>query len=172
MTSFFKNKKGQFYIFIAILLITYAFNIARPVPFAQEKPDVFRELYKNFITESSVVVNNALYENKNVSGKFLEFSNGYADYARTRSSQFRFAYVLKEKDMLVVGNKLGISINLSLTNASYNVTDSSTKTIRSQDITLAVAGVNYDFAIGPEPYQVKSLFKQKTATETRIFVDK
>src|SRR3989338_1844629 len=169
---FNNNKKGQFYIFIAIVLITYAFNIARPDTIAREKPDVFKELYENFMTESTLVVNNALYREANVSETFLGFADSYADYARTRQPNFRLAYILKDEDALVVGNKLGISINVSLTNTSYNVNDGSTVTISPQYITLDVAGITYDFNIGPEEYQVKYLFRQKTSAETRIFVRK
>ena len=167
-----KNKKGQFYIFIAILLITYALNIARPIPLAQEPIDVFKELYNNFLTESTVVVNNALYENKNVSESFISFSNEYSDYARSRSSQFGFIYVLKDGDEIVVGNELGISVNLSITDASYNVSSDSTQTISAQDITVDVAGINYEFTTSSQEYQIQSLFRQKTNIETRIFVKK
>jgi len=170
--KFMNNKKGQFYIFIAIVLIAYAFNIARPLPLAKERPDVFKELYENFITESPVVLNNALYQGINISSGFTSFADSYADYAITRQPNFRFVYLLKDEGALVVGNKLGLSLNVSVANTSYLMSDDSTLTINPEDLTLSVAGISYDFVIGPESYQVKSLFRQKTSTETRIFVSK
>jgi len=166
------NKKGQFYIFIAILLVTYAFNIARPATLAVEKPDSFKELYSNFITESSVVVNNALYEGQNVSQAFGEFADNFAVYAVTKSPRFRFVYILKDQDKLVVANRLGVSINATFTDGSFNMNDGAVLTVNAQDVTIGVGEITYEFEASPNSYSVQSLFRQKTSTETRIFVNK
>lgn len=167
------NRKAQFYLFTAIVLIAYAFSIARTEPLVQEETDAFKELYENFITESPMVINNALYQQANVSEKFEAFASAYADYARTRQPNFRLAYILRSEGNMLVGNRLGLGINATLTNStSYEISDGSTFTLAPQDIALEVAGISYTFTIGSEAYQVKSLFRQKTSTETRIFVNK
>lgn len=165
------GKQGQFYILTAIVLLTYAFMIVRPSPILQEKRDVFKELYQNFISESPVVVNNALYDGANVSQRFASFAGTYADYSVTRSPNFRFLYILRDDTFMLVGNRLGVSVNVTSAGSSYAVADRSTLTISPADVSVDVAGISYAFSIGPETYQVKSLFRQKNDEGTRIYVN-
>lgn len=166
------SRKGQFYILTAIVLLTYAFMITRPSAVVQEKRDVFKELYQNFISESPVVVNNALYDGANVSERFASFAGAYADYAITRSPNFRFLYILRDGESMLVGNRLGMSVNVTVAGSSYNVTDRSALTVSPADASVDVAGIVYGFGIGPGAYQVKSLFRQKTDDGLRVYVNK
>ncbi|MBI2136943.1 hypothetical protein HYU12_00310 [Candidatus Woesearchaeota archaeon] len=167
-----RSKKGQFYIFAAIVLITFAFMIAKPAPKLQEKPDAFKELYQNFITESSIVVNTALYDNANVSDRYRSFADSYSQYATTKSPKFRFAYILKDDNTLVIGNRLGEELNVTLSNTSQTLGDKKELTTSPQKATLYIEGTKYEFTMGQETYQAKTLFRQKTDTETRIYVVK
>ncbi len=166
-----KGKQGQFYILTAIVLITYAFTIVRPSAVAQERTDAFKELYQNFISESPVVVNNALYDGANVSERFSAFAGSYADYAVTKSPNFRFLYVLRDGDSMLVGNRLGVSVSVTVGGSSYNVTDRSVIAVSPADVGVDVAGVSYSIGIGPEAYQVRSLFRQKSDDGLRVYVN-
>ncbi len=170
--SLFSGKKGQFYILTAIVLISYAFMIIRPSAVVQEKRDVFRELYQNFISESPVVVNNAVYDGANVSERFSAFAASYADYAVTKSPNFRFLYILRDGNSMVVGNRLGLSVNLTAGGSIYSVSDRSVITISPADAGVDVAGISYSFGIGTEDYQVKSLFRQRSDDGLRVYVNK
>lgn len=169
--NMFNNKRGQVYIFIAILLIAFAFNISRPQTLAGPKADAFRELHQNFDTESEIVINNALYRNVNVSEAYIAFTGDYFDYARTKSPKFRFLYLLKDDDSLLIGNELGLSVKVSVSNTSYNLTHDSKLTITPQTVTIDLEGLKYDFIFTSETYQIKALFRQKTLEGRRVFVN-
>lgn len=167
----FTGKRGQFYILTAIVLISYAFMVIRPSAVVQEKRDVFKELYQNFISESPVVVNSAIYDGANVSERFSAFAGSYADYAVTKSPNFRFLYILRDGDSMIVGNRLGMSVNVTVGGSGYNVTDRSVITVSPAGVGVDVAGISYSFGIGPEAYQVKSLFRQKGDDGLRVHVN-
>src|SRR3989338_4602135 len=135
------SKKGQFYIFAAIVLITFAFMIAKPAPKLQEKPDAFKELYQNFLTESSIVVNTALYDNANVSERFRSFADSYSQYAITKAPKFRFAYILKDNSILVIGNRLGEGLNVTLPDTSQTLGDKKELTTTPQKVTIYIQGI-------------------------------
>ena len=164
------SRKGQVYVFVAILLIAFAFSVTRPHSASESKKDAFTELYENFERESPVVVNSALRENLNVSAEFAAFAVNYFDYARTKSPKFRFLYILRDNDALLVGNRLGLSVNASFSGASYNVSDGAILTATPGDLTIDVEGLDYSFSIGPEPYQVRSIFRQQVGRERRVYV--
>ena len=165
-----KGKQGQFYIFIAILLIVSAFAITRPAPLLQEKRDAFKELYQNFITESAVAVNSALYDDSNVSERYQTFADEYADYAKTKSPKFGFMYILRDGNVMVVGNKLGLSVNLSFTKSTVNVDSDALHTTTPQNLSIIVDDTQYDFDIVSDQYQAQTLFRQKKGDEIRFFV--
>ncbi len=166
------GKKGQFYILTAIVLISYAFMVIRPSAVVQEKRDAFKELYQNFISESPVVVNNALYDRVNVSASFSSFAGNYADYALTKSPNFRFLYILRDGDSMIVGNRLGTGVNVGVGGSSYNVSDGKIITVSPADVVVDVAGISYSFGIGSESYQVKSLFRQRGDGGLRVYVNR
>ncbi len=168
----FRGRRGQFYILTAIVLISYAFMIIRPSSVFQEKRDAFRELYQNFISESPVVVNNAIYDGANVSERFSSFAGSYADYSVTKSPNFRFLYILRDGDSMIVSNRLGESVNVSVGGSRYGVGDRSSISVSPADVGVDVAGISYSFGIGPEAYQVKSLFRQKSDGGLRVYVNR
>jgi hypothetical protein len=166
----FEGKRGQVCIFVAILLIAFAFSVARPSTAQPPKGDAFTQLHENFARESPVVVNSALYQGSNVSAKFASFAGEYFNYARGKSPGFRFLYILRDNDALVIGNYLGLAVNASFAGASYNVSHDSAITVTPADVTIYVDGIGYAFDITGEPYLVRSLFRQQNNVERRVFV--
>ena len=167
----FNAKRAQVYTFVAILLLAFAFSVARPPTPSQPASDAFEELHKNFDTESVIVINNALYRNVNLSEDFTAFADDYFDYARTKAPKFRFLYLLKDGDTLIIGNKLDLSVNASVLGAHYNVSSNSKLTIAPQNVTIDLEGLRYDFTFTSEDYQIKSLFRQKNEQGRRVFVN-
>ncbi len=166
------SKKGQVYVFVAILLIVFAFSVTRPSTAAASTADSFKELYENFVRESPVLVNGALHDSRNVSASFVSFADSYFTYARGKSSRFRFLYILHDNDVLLIGNKLGLSVNASFSSYSYNVSDGAVLTTVPADVIIDVEGVRYSFDITSEPYEVKAIFRQQTDKEKRVFISK
>ena len=119
MIRLLNSKKGQFYILIALLLISYAFQLARQEVPIRKQQDVFRLLYDGYLAEGARVVNNAVYEEANVTERLGSFTNDYVAFAKSSDSGFGLAYLLGYKGSLTVGNRLGTDINVTAGSASF-----------------------------------------------------
>lgn len=170
MISLLSHKKGQFYILIALLLISYAFQLARQdVPIRKQK-DAFQVLYEGYIDEGAKVINNAVYEDANVTARFRSFTGDYAAFAKSSEPSFGLAYLLKEKDALTIGNRLAASLNVTLGGTSFLVSPNSERSVSAGNATLLVSGVSYEFGFSDDDIQLKALFRASDKLTTRVFV--
>ena len=89
------NKKGQFYLIIALILslavygVTYKVNkIEEPILFED-----FNDVSQNYLTESVYVINNALKNEEDVTIKLDAFTITYLDYAQQRNPDLTLLYI-------------------------------------------------------------------------------
>jgi hypothetical protein len=165
------NKKAQFYIFTAILLLTYAFAISRPTVAPKQPISSFQSLYKNFLYESPIVVNNALHESGNVSDAYRQFVDDFISFAKTKDPNLRMAYLLVDNGKLVIGNRLKSAINVSENQNSYTVSSNQELTIdKPASVELLVNDIAYTFSFDESDIQVKALFRKEDQNEVRIYV--
>ncbi|MBI2145418.1 hypothetical protein HYU18_03800 [Candidatus Woesearchaeota archaeon] len=170
MIGFLSNKKGQFYILVALLLISYAFTLARQdVPIRKSK-DNFQLLHEGFVSEGTAVINNAVYEEANVSASFSGFADDYLAFARSAEPGFRAFFLLKDGGLLTIGNRLDDSVNVTVSNVSRLVASSSDITVAAGDASFELSGVSYSFKFSPEPIQLKAVFKTSDKLTKRVFV--
>jgi hypothetical protein len=162
------GKKGQFYIFIALVLVAATFSIARTNPFSVPTQDTFAELRTNFVQEGSIVINNALYESANVSARFESYADTYRTYARGKEPGFRYATMLRDGDVLVVRNMLSTGINVSASGTNYRVEQDEVLTITPADFTVHVGRINYAYTLSGQDYQLHALFRQQSGNEIRV----
>lgn len=150
-----KNKKGQFYIITAILLIAFAFQSVQSVK--QQKPrDSFKELYQNYINEAPAALNN---------NNLADFTGRFLEYARTIDPNFELAYVaaLKNKTEAYNGFKKEIYINDVLMNINESVEINA-----SRGVTISAGKMQYQFSvISPE---INALFRSESDNDVRVYV--
>lgn len=166
----FNNKKGQFYILIALLLVSYAFQLARQEVPIRKQSDAFQLLHDGYLAEGSRVVNNAVYEEANVTERFRSFTGDYVAFAKSSDPGFGLAYLLRYKDTLTIGNRLGAGLNVTAGGASFLVPLNSESTVPASNATLTVSGINYDFGFSGGDVQLKALFRASDRLTTRVFV--
>lgn len=172
MLRMLSDKKGQFYILIALLLISYAFGLARQdVPIRKPK-DTFQLLHEGYVSEGSAAINNAVYEDANVTARFSAFTDDYMAFARSAEPGFRLVYLLKYRDWLTVGNRLGDGLNVSVGSSSYLAGSSSEITVPVAAASFKISGIPYDFAFSDEEIQLKAVFRSSDKLTTRVFVRK
>ena len=172
MASMFCSKKGQFYILIALLLISYAFGLARQdVPIRKSK-DTFQLLHEGYVTEGSAIINNAVYEGANVTARFSAVTNDYMAFARSAEPGFRLVYLLKHKGQLTVGNRLDDGLNVSVGSTSYLVGSNSGMAVPAAAASFKLAGISYDFSFSDEEIQLKAVFRTSDKLTIRVFVKK
>lgn len=164
------NKKGQQYIFAAVVLLGYAFLIIRPAVQTAPEASAFKSLYENFISESQVIINNALYRSSNLSADYNDFTGEFISFAKTKDPNFRLVYLLAERDTLVVGNRLDIDINLTAA-TPYTLTPNSELTIpKAASATVIIGKREYEYSFDERNVQAKFLFRKADRNEVRVYV--
>jgi hypothetical protein len=107
------NKKSQFYLLTAIILSVIVFLISE-IPSATERSvGSQRSLYDNYASEAPKVINNAIYEGRNVSLDIDHFSDEFMYYAGTRNINLSLLYILIYKGDITVSNRLGMDANIT-----------------------------------------------------------
>jgi len=106
------NKKAQFYIFTAVILLTVLFSLHASMPTATKKEtNQFSELKKNFQKESTITINSAIYSQSNISRQWEEFITAHYNYAKTKEPGFGMITFLSYDDesgkWVRIDNKLG-----------------------------------------------------------------
>lgn len=170
MQKLVKNKKGQFYVLIALLLISYAFSLTRHDVPARKPRDTFQLLHEDYVNEGASTINNAVYEDANVTAKLAQFTTNYLAFARSAEPNFRLVYLLKYKDKLTVANRLDTRLNVTIGNTDYLIATDGQQTADAANSTVKLAGINYDFGFTQEDIQLKALFRISDKLSTRIFV--
>ena len=170
MTSLFRSRKGQFYILIALLLISYAFVLAKQdVPIRKAK-DNFQLIHEGYLAEGPVVINSAVYEGANVSAMLSAFTDDYVAFARSAEPGFRMVYLLKDGGRLAIGNRLDSQLNVTVSNVSYTVNSNSDLMVETGGASFAVDGVTYAFSFSSEASQLKGMFRTSDRRTKRGFV--
>jgi len=100
------NKRGQFYLIIAIVIAVAAFAITSRPNEVKEAVlfEDFEDVTNNYITESQYVVNNALETESNVETSLDTFTIEYLKYARQRSPDLQLLYVYSNGDQRKIYN--------------------------------------------------------------------
>lgn len=120
------DKKGQFYLITALILLvpTYSLLISQQ-SFTKEKTTNFDLISKNYISESRIIINNALYNNKNIYGELELFTDKFKEYSNTKNIDLKILYIIKNGDFYRISNHLKKDIDI----LNFNITLKSDETI-------------------------------------------
>jgi hypothetical protein len=100
--------KAQFYIFAAVLLCTVLFVAAINRIYIQEPSIGLSKLYQNYIEESNILINNAVFEGKDPGMQVKNFTQYYISFAKGKNVNIGIFYLLIYPDNTTVnGNYLG-----------------------------------------------------------------
>jgi hypothetical protein len=155
------NKKGQFYIIIAVLLsfalfsVTYATNtIEEPVLYSN-----FNEVSENYIYESSNLINYLLKnKDQDIKTEISVFTQNFLSYAKVRDPSFEMIYFYSENNVISIDNTFnGESISFQ----SDDLLGGSEDII--QDVSLEVGGVDFVYQV---PIKASNFGKDWTTTTT------
>ena len=110
------NKRGQFYIIIALIIALALFGITYKVNEIQEPIlfNDFNDVSQNYITESTKVVNDALKgEETDVKDRVDSFTVAFLDYAKQRSPDIGLLYIYSDGETVYFRNELGENIGIN-----------------------------------------------------------
>ncbi len=165
-----KSKKGQFYVLISIILIVYLFLAITPQENINEPDSSFRQLYENYMDESSNVINSGIYDG-NLSSRFSNFSAAYREYAKTKSPSFKMAYALKEYGTTIIGNSMSEQISVHAETERFNISSGTERAINSTtNLTLYIKNKAYSFTFTRD-IELKAIFMKSERNEVIIHVE-
>ena len=149
------NKRGQFYLLATIIIIGLIFSFAAVINFSQEKTSVNFDYLKDELSiESENVIDDALFNNKDMKGTLIDFSKTYSTYSEADNLYFIFG---NREGITVAGyrkfsdGKIFIDVGsgnqeLSFIKKVYNSRDFINP---EKDIKIIVNDVSYDFSLSP-----------------------
>jgi hypothetical protein len=137
------NKRGQFYIVIALILSMTIYGVTYRVNTIEE-PKVwedFNKVSENYITQTAIVINGALKNKNNVSKNLNNFSASFLGYAQERNPNLGLLYIYSNGEDLTVRNYL------DETGAVGNQTVFGTNQELVQDVTIRIGGKDFIYKI-------------------------
>lgn len=101
-----KNKKSQFFIFAAIIIISLTLMLFSDTFIPKAKRDNFKEMSDNYASEAPYAINSAITQNKDPVVSLDDFTKKFIEYAKYQNVDFKVLYIIKAKDFLTVSNRL------------------------------------------------------------------
>ncbi|HII72362.1 TPA: hypothetical protein HA265_06425 [Candidatus Woesearchaeota archaeon] len=170
------NRKAQFYIFTAIILIAYSMLLLQSFSVVPESSKTFRNIYENFKFESSAAINNALFEQADVNDEYERFLDRFISYSKMKKTNIEVFSMLETGDRVYFSNKMNTEVRIININETISP-GSSTYFLRS-DLSEAVLEVRddvfheniYKFTISDEGTDAKAVLRLRKGTKSEIFV--
>src|SRR3989338_5694531 len=111
---FLRNKRGQIYILVALVLAMVIFGLNTVTNKASQVniESNFRELSSNYAVESTKLVNSLLTNQEEVAPAFINFTLLFTSYAKTINPNFGLIYAFEYQGKVYIGNYLDTRLNL------------------------------------------------------------
>ena len=150
------DKRGQFYLLATIVIIGLIFSFVTIINYSQEKTvKNFDYLEYELNIESENVIDNALFNNKDIKETLINFTKTYSNYSEADNLYFIFGNI---QNITIAGyqklNNGKIFVNVGSGNQelglSKDVYNSKDFFNSQEDIQVTVNNVVYDFSLSPE----------------------
>ncbi|MFH1668950.1 MAG: hypothetical protein ABIA62_03405 [Candidatus Woesearchaeota archaeon] len=106
------NRKAQFYIFTAVLLIAYSTLLLQSFDVTPQPSKNFKRVYDNFIFESGAAVNNALFEQVDVVDEYDRFLDSFVSYSKMKKLNIEIFSILELDDRVYLSNKMRNAVTI------------------------------------------------------------
>ncbi len=153
---FQKNKKAQFYLFVAVVLCIISYGLFSSSSSLKKVDSNEGIISSNYLFEAKTVVNNALYKKTDPSVELNEFTSTFINYAKTKNINLQIAYLLKVNNSTKVVNYLKDELNVT----TYNRTLKKYETLTISQvniITLKYEGMDYTYTFTNDTVELKAL---------------
>ncbi len=137
------NKRGQFYLVIAIIISLAVYGVTTRVNSIEEPVlwEDFNDVSENYMTESIFVANNALKNKEDVSDSLDRFTRSFLDYAQQKNPKLTLLYVY--------GNGTNVTIKSYLDSAAavqeHKIFGANQELV--QDVTIRVGGKEFIYKV-------------------------
>ncbi len=136
------NKRGQFFIFVAIVVALLVFTLITKSNTIREEVNLqnFEQLSQNYLTESPKVINYAIYSVESPETELSVFSDDFKEYAAKSDPNIGLVYVYNDPG----NNKVVIKNLLKDELITFNINDNSNLLFSTSDTTagnICTAGI-------------------------------
>ena len=101
------QKKAQFYFFAALILIGFVFAIvSNKSNISKRNTRKYENYLENYEEEANIVINNAVYENKNISYELRNYTEYFISYTDSKSLDIGLAYLYSDDGYIYIVNYL------------------------------------------------------------------
>ena len=139
------SNKGQFYFFAAIILISFVFAIASSKPkISKTNSENYQNYLDNYKEEAYVVINNAVYENKNISYELRNYTEYFISYTDTKALNMGLIYMYSNSGYIYIVNYLNQPVLINPSDISLEK-NHETRIDFNESITLRYQNESYNF---------------------------
>lgn len=150
------NNKGQYYLFVAIILCLTSYGLIYTSVNAKDKPNTFDDITQNYLNEAKNVINNGIYNEEDLFLHFDNFTNKFISFSKTKAINFQLLYLLKSDNQIRVVNYLDQSV---LLNSNRTLYQREYVTLNPQDlITINYNDIIYNYTFSDDDVEFKALF--------------
>ncbi len=172
----FHSKKAQFYIFTAVVLIAYSTLLLQSDSVIPESSKNFRNVYDNYIFESSQVLNNALFEQQDTDQEYERFLDQFISYSQMKKLSIEVFSILETEDYVYFSNHMTNPVHII--NVNETVPAGGKTYFLRADLSEAVLEVRddvfheniYKFTISQQGTDAKAVLRVKKGAKREIFV--
>ena len=146
-------------MFAAVILISYVFFIvANKSSIDTSEIENLENYLDNYVYEAKIVINNAIYSNKNISYELNNLTKSYITFAESKNIDIGIVSLYSNDDQIFIANFLKDSI---MVNALTPVLNPTEKRVVSYNSTITIEYQNetyYYYFSNPEEIELKTLF--------------
>ncbi len=155
------KNKSQFYMFGAIVLVSLVFVIvSNNSVISMSSVQDTKNYLNNYKYEAKVVINNALYANKNVSYELRNYTESFITYGENKNLDFDIMYIYSNNNNLYIVNYLNQSVLVTSLGLTVNK-EQEVSTGFVNDLTVKYNNESYNFNFtSPDEVELKTLFVQ------------
>lgn len=149
------NNKSQFYLFAAIILTSLVFLIVSNSKIVDSQNfKKSEDLFENYKYEATIVVNNAIYANKNITKELSNFTEHFIEFGDSRNIDIKILALYSYQDNIYIVNYLNQPVLIS----GSIVGEEESIAVSSSEIDVNYNNETYSFTFDLGKPEVKVLF--------------
>jgi hypothetical protein len=172
MLNLNKNKKAQFYIIAALIIIAILISLAGTANYliVKQEPTEFYDLGENLEIEGASIIDYGIYSNEDVNQKILDFSRNFSKYLIQTQENFELIIISGTSSAIIAKQYTPTSSGTVYTGLgrihNYQLNETIIP-INSGTTSLNISGTTYDINIQEDE---NFFFVLTTNTEFEKFV--
>jgi len=170
-----KGKKGQFFIFTALILIAFSTLMLSSNDVTPTPSKNFKDVYDNYVFESNKAVNNALFEGADVREEYDRFMRQFINYASQKKLTLEIFAIVADQDTYHLVNQMDEPVTIVDFDYTLGRDQDTFFTRNVSELTIRVPDTVfheniYKLTFPDKETEVKAVLRVSKGQSTEIFV--